>query len=618
MLNGHTPQDTNGIDATNGLFSMDDLCEFDMGKYTVKMLRGSDRLYKLKTDRHARLMDSMAMYRKEKRFCDVVLCVQGVQYPAHKVVLASVSSYFASMFGQSGHIEAFTTEDIDLTKLVPCPRAMNSILDFMYTSRIQLDDKSIMPILTCSIPLLLDDLTELCIAYLRDSLHASNCVGLLLYGKQYLCYPLIEAAENYIFEHFEEVVRHEEFLSLSSADLFAVIKHDEVKVECESIIYNAVMQWVRHNPLNRRAELAELFPCIRFQFLEPSFLKKAMSCDDFSQPDMEPYRDYLSNVHEKLTSHRYCHLPPRRAPIKPLVIYCAGGYYKKSISTMECYFLETKAWKQCADLRVPRSGVGVISLHMRVYVIGGRLNTKNENKDCSDVERYDPFMNKWTSVSSMIYARNRLGVGAIDCNIYAVGGSCGQQIYSSVEVYAAAAPSPQSWVEVASMHVPRIGLAVCTHSRLMYAIGGFDGHRRLAEVESYNPDTNMWTPEQSLRIGRSGAAAAPLAACIYVVGGYASDINEGPLQLDSVEQYNTLTQQWTLVKSMNCRRSALSCVTLDNRLFALGGYDGKHFSSVVEIYDPDKDEWTPGTSLTRERSGHGSALTVEPTLEIDQ
>jgi len=44
---------------------------------------------------------------------------------------------------------------------------------------------------------------------------------------------------------------------------------------------------------------------------------------------------------------------------------------------MECYFLETQKWKRCADLQVPRSGIGVVSLHMRVYVIGGRHNTKS-------------------------------------------------------------------------------------------------------------------------------------------------------------------------------------------------------------------------------------------------
>lgn len=95
-----------------------------------------------------------------------------------------------------------------------------------------------MPVLTCSMPLLLDDLVELCVAYLRDQLHPSNCVGLLLYGKQYECAPLIEAAQRYIREHFEDVVRHEEFLSLNFPDLCSLIKDDNLKVTCESIIYN--------------------------------------------------------------------------------------------------------------------------------------------------------------------------------------------------------------------------------------------------------------------------------------------------------------------------------------------------------------------------------------------
>jgi hypothetical protein len=95
-----------------------------------------------------------------------------------------------------------------------------------------------MPVLTCSIPILLDELIELCVSYLREQLHPSNCVGLLLYGKQYLCHSLVEAANHYIFEHFEDVVRHEEFLSLSFNDLCALIKNDKVKVKCESSVYN--------------------------------------------------------------------------------------------------------------------------------------------------------------------------------------------------------------------------------------------------------------------------------------------------------------------------------------------------------------------------------------------
>jgi len=141
MLDEHSQQDSNEFDELDGLLSMSDLSEFDMGKYTMKLLTGSDRLYKLKTDRSSKILDTMAIYRKEKRFCDVVLCVKGERHLAHKIILASASSYFASMFGQPAHIEARTTEDIDLTKLVPCPIAMNIILDFIYTSEVQLSEK---------------------------------------------------------------------------------------------------------------------------------------------------------------------------------------------------------------------------------------------------------------------------------------------------------------------------------------------------------------------------------------------------------------------------------------------------------------------------------------------
>jgi hypothetical protein len=85
------------------------------------------------------------------------------------------------------------------------------------------------------------------------------------------------------------------------------------------------MQWIRHEPLNRRVKLGELLPCIRLQFLDPSFLCGVMNGDDFAPADMQEHRQYLSEVHKTLTSHRYCSLPPRRAPIKPLVI-CMFNY----------------------------------------------------------------------------------------------------------------------------------------------------------------------------------------------------------------------------------------------------------------------------------------------------
>ena len=139
-----------GLDDLDGLLAMSDLLEFDMGTYIIKHLPGSERLYKLKVHRANRLMDTMATFRKEQRFCDVVLRVNENRHPAHKVVLASASYYFASMFGQPGHIEAQTTEDIDFSKLVPCPTVMDLILGFIYTSEVQLNDKTVSVVVFCS------------------------------------------------------------------------------------------------------------------------------------------------------------------------------------------------------------------------------------------------------------------------------------------------------------------------------------------------------------------------------------------------------------------------------------------------------------------------------------
>lgn len=60
-------------------------------------------------------------------------------------------------------------------------------------------------------------------------------------------------------------------------------------------------------------------------------------------------------------------------------------------------------------------------------------------------------------------------------------------------------------------------------------------------------------------------------------------------------------------------RSALSLTVLDGKLFALGGFDGNEFLSMIEIYYPDEDIWRiSNTSLPSGRSGHAAAVIYHP------
>lgn len=49
------------------------------------------------------------------------------------------------------------------------------------------------------------------------------------------------------------------------------------------------------------------------------------------------------------------------------------------------------------------------------------------------IYRYDPVRDNWRTCHPMSVARHRLGVGVLDGQIYAVGGSAGNEYYKTVE-----------------------------------------------------------------------------------------------------------------------------------------------------------------------------------------
>lgn len=52
---------------------------------------------------------------------------------------------------------------------------------------------------------------------------------------------------------------------------------------------------------------------------------------------------------------------------------------------------------------------------------------------------------------------------------------------------------------------------------------------------------------------------------------------------------------------------------MDGKLYALGGFDGNEFLSIIEIYYPDEDVWKiSNKALPSGRSGHAAAVIYHP------
>lgn len=153
-----------------------------------------------------------------------------------------------------------------------------------------------------------------------------------------------------------------------------MLSKDDLSVHCESIVFKAVVAWVKHDPERRRPHLDKLFQCVRFQLLPPRFLTDQMKNNELLKvQEADKSRAHLQKICDDLIAHKPCTAKPR-VPALNFSLFVIGGYQRQSISLVECFKKSTKTWEQCAEMRVPRSGVACVSFSLYIYAIGGRNN----------------------------------------------------------------------------------------------------------------------------------------------------------------------------------------------------------------------------------------------------
>ena len=100
------------------------------------------------------------------------------------------------------------------------------------------------------------------------------------------------------------------------------------------------------------------------------------------------------------------------------------------------------------------------------------------------------------------------------------------------------------------------------------------------------------------------ACACALDGRIYVFGGRIEQASHTGF----AHCYNPTTKKWSELPSMLPRQRA-AAVTLNKKIYVIGGHAGDD-TSVVEIFDPEKKEWSDGPPLKTARYG-GCAAVVD-------
>ena len=203
--------------------------------------------------------------------------------------------------------------------------------------------------------------------------------------------------------------------------------------------------------------------------------------------------------------------------------------------------------------------------------------------------------NSWVSKAPMHVARSSLGVAVVNGKIYAIGGANGSELWPNVgrimgtnEEYD---PATNTWTYKAPMPTQRYGFAIAVYENKIYCIGGIKNYTKATgyEVtganEVYNPITNTWETKTSMRTPRSHLAANVVHDKIYLIG--AATLNE---------VYDPASDSWTTKAPMPNEASGYASAVFDNRIYIFGGLSEDNLHVLNQIYDPETNRWSYGAS----------------------
>ncbi|XP_054615432.1 kelch-like protein 20 isoform X2 [Dunckerocampus dactyliophorus] len=542
------------------------------------------------------VLQGLNTLRLYNAFCDVTLCCGGQEFPCHRIVLASFSSYFQTMF--TTDLKESKQERVAINGVEP--QMIGMLVSYAYTSEVYISKANVQALLAAANLLDVMAVREACCRFMERQMDEMNCVGIHCFAEAHSCKQLEKRSMDYILEHFSCVCQQEEFLSLCVDKLTEILASDDVNVSSEELVFEAAMLWLNKCP-SRKQSFDKVLEHVRLPLISPYYLHDVIESLDVVKENqgcqrlISEAKDYL--LLKDRRRELFCpRTRPRRSTGASEVIITVGGEDDKVVlRSVESFDPMTNKWKNLACLPFAVSKHGLVVSDSTLYLAGGEFPDGSASRE---LWRYDPCFNSWMEMAPMNVARSELGLVMLDGFVYAVGGWEGRYRLASVECYN---PHTNSWQFTESVKMAVTSPAVVALDGLLYVTGGAvleDGDGTdLTQV--YNPKTATWTEVSPMQIPRSGSAACTLKGKIYVIGGWhASKENT-----DKVECYNPKTNQWTMCSPMKERRYRPGAAVLDGKIYVLGGEEGwDRYHDTIERFCDVTDTWEIVGELPTSRS----------------
>lgn len=246
------------------------------------------------------MLEGLRALRTNPKLSDVTLVVGGHEFPCHRSILALCSHYFNAMFA-GNFIESISAR-VELKEVDPI--FLETLIDFAYTGKITINQGNVEGLFRTSNQLHFPTIRKVCSRYLRQQMDATNCLGICEFGENHGCPEVSSKAWAFLQENFEAVSHQEEFLQLSKERLSVYLSKDQLQVQEEQSLAEAMLRWVRYDKASRVQHLPELLELVHLVSLPDQYLQNLLCSEPLIQ-DSEASKAVITRYQSTVSAGRY-------------------------------------------------------------------------------------------------------------------------------------------------------------------------------------------------------------------------------------------------------------------------------------------------------------------------
>lgn len=557
------------------------------------------------------LQDGLYDLLENDKLVDCVLKIKDKEFPCHRLVLCACSSYFRSIF--LSDLDESKKREIILEDVEP--GVMGLILKYLYTSKINVTEQNVQDIFAVANVYQIPSIFTVCVSFLQKRLSLSNCLAIFRLGLMLDCPRLAVSARNYACERFQLISRDEDFLQLAPSELAAILANDNLNVETEETVFEALMNWVSRDMENREKELPGLLDCVRLRLVTEDYLTervenhKLISSNPELQQKLQLVRDARAGKMPEVKKSKSkkedggaekdgeSEDKDEEEGLLPGILNdnLRFGMFGRDLILMvndtgavaydptgnDCFMASLST-------QIPKNHTSLVTRENQIFVAGG-LFFDEQNKDdplCSYFLQYDPVSADWLGMPPLPSPRFLFGLAEAENSIFVMGGKelkDQERTLDSVLVY-----DRQSfkWGESDPIPYPVYGHSTLSHNDVVYVIGGkADNKSCLKKMFAYDAKRFEWKELAPMNIARSLFGATVHKDKIYVAAG----VTDNGLT-DSVEVYDIATNKWSDFGTFPQERSSLNLVSLAGVLYAVGGFGMMPLEDSDEIIPKEMND----------------------------